>query len=104
MMAAMGSMGNRSVGMRKGENGIGVGSMGKGSVRIGSAGMRRGCMGVGVGNIGMGSMGMREYDDTKCGDEERGVLDEGGNISKGSIGIRSMRVGNICKVGGVQSV
>jgi hypothetical protein len=46
---------------------------------------------------------MREYEDTKCGDEDRGVLDEGGNIGKGSIGIRSMRVWNICKVGGIQS-
>jgi hypothetical protein len=46
---------------------------------------------------------MREYEDTKCGDEDRGVLHECGNIGKGSIGIRSMRVQNICKVGGIQS-
>jgi hypothetical protein len=51
----------------------------------------------------MACMEMREYEDAKCGDEDRGVLDEGGNIGKGSIGIRSMRVQNICKVGGIQS-
>jgi hypothetical protein len=44
-MAAVGSMVNWSVGMGKGEHGMGVASMGKGSVRIAIVGMRRGCIG-----------------------------------------------------------